>query len=66
METSRVDYSAGYLESYKGLQLEEIKAKGGPEEYVVDEGAELGASRSLPFSAIAAGCPITALSMLSW
>ena len=38
VETPRVDYSAGFLAAYKGLQLEDIKAKSGPVQYIVDEG----------------------------
>ena len=45
-ETPRVDYSSGYLAAYKGLQLEAIKSKSGPVQYVLDEGVELGESRS--------------------
>ena len=45
-DTPRVDYSAGFLAAYKGLQLEDIKAKSGPVQYIVDEGVELGDFRS--------------------
>lgn len=43
-ETLRVEYSPGYLDAYKGLTLEDIKAKAGPGQYIVDEGAQPGTS----------------------